>query len=459
MAFTGTTAAILSNYDEVLKTFYLPAIQEQLNNETILTSVIDTNEEDVSGKDATIECHYGRSKGTGSRKDGGALPEADYQKFKTCTVPMKYHYGRITFSGPTLAATRDDRGAYARVMDAEIRGIVMDLKREINRQMWGAGYGMLAKWSSGSSTSIVVEKRYRGATNGDGFGGTFGGKYFEENGGAVMVTPGSAAASAFVTLTVGGSDLAVTAVTEGTVTDTLTMDDPGSPAAGSYFVRPANLVAVNASSAAGAARVEMMGLRGIVTDTDLDEISLYDGSNTGLSVNDPLQGLAVDTYTWFRANVDKHSSGTRYGGQRALSLELVDKMFHKVERKAGKGRGPKLILTTQALEREYAKLVRAERRYVNTMAMDGGWEALDHHGVPLTTDEYDAIDGEMYFLTPEDLQIYRMSDYDWMQKDGAILSRISGYDAYEAVLFRYAELGCVRRNTHGVIADLNYTAT
>jgi len=86
----ASSAGTLSNYDEVLKTYYLPAIQEQLNNETVLSNIIDTNEEDVSGKNATIECHYGRTKGIGARGDTGALPSADRQKFKTCTVPMKY---------------------------------------------------------------------------------------------------------------------------------------------------------------------------------------------------------------------------------------------------------------------------------------------------------------------------------------------------------------------------------
>ena len=81
MAYGGTTAAILSNYDEALKTFYLDAIREQLNHNTFLADVIDTNEKDVSGKNATINHHYGRTKGTGARADGGALPEADYQKF------------------------------------------------------------------------------------------------------------------------------------------------------------------------------------------------------------------------------------------------------------------------------------------------------------------------------------------------------------------------------------------
>ena len=58
--------------------------------------------------------------------------------------------------------------------------------------------------------------------------------------------------------------------------------------------------------------------------------------------------------------------------------------------------------------------------------------------------------------TSKDLQLYRMSDYEWMQKDGAILSRISGKDAYEAVLFRYAEVGIKRRNSQGVLCDLDY---
>ena len=77
---------------------------------------------------------------------------------------------------------------------------------------------------------------------------------------------------------------------------------------------------------------------------------------------------------------------------------------------------------------------------------------------PFTVDP-DAIDGEMYFLTLKDLQLYRMSDYDWMDKDGAILSRLTGFDAYEAVLFRYAELGINNRANQGVVTDLAYTPT
>jgi len=87
------------------------------------------------------------------------------------------------------------------------------------------------------------------------------------------------------------------------------------------------------------------------------------------------------------------------------------------------------------------------------MDLDGGFKAIDYNGVPFTVDD-DAIDGCMYFLTLKDLQVYRMSDYEWMDKDGSVLARITGYDAYEAVLFRYAELGCKRRNAQGVLMDI-----
>jgi hypothetical protein len=90
------------------------------------------------------------------------------------------------------------------------------------------------------------------------------------------------------------------------------------------------------------------------------------------------------------------------------------------------------------------------------MELDGGWKALDYNGVPLLVDE-DAIDGEIYFLTLDDIQLYRMGDYDWMQKDGAILARVSDTDAYEATLFRYHEMGCTKRHTSGVLCDIDYT--
>jgi hypothetical protein len=462
VAYTGTTAAILSNYSEVLKTFYLPAIQEQLNNATFLANMLEVNEKDISGKNATINLHYGRNTGTGARADGGALPDAGYQKHKTCTVPCRYQYGRVTFSGPTIAATRDQKGSYANVVDNEIQGITKDLMKEVNRQLWGCGYGLVARWrTTGSGTSYTLQRSYRGnAAGGDGFGSTFGAKYLKPDGNNAAVPVVLTETSNVITATtVDATDIAVSAVVETPLSgyDTITCTDPSvTEADGTYYVRPASAPSLATTTTAGTGRYEMMGLRGIVSDNNLDDIMMFSSTATSHTApaDDGLQGLDTDDYTWWKAIVDTHSAG-RYGGQRALTFKLMDRMFDKVEENAGKDYGPDVVLTTRAIRREYKELCEGDRRHVNTMTLDGGWKALEYNGIPLMVDD-DAIDGEIYFLTMRDLAIYRMSDYNWMDKDGSILSRISGYDAYEAVLYRYAELGCTRRNSQGVLCDLSY---
>lgn len=483
MAYSGSSAAILATYDEVLKNVYLPAIQEYLNNDRFLAQKIEVNEADVSGKIAYIENHFGRSSGIGARADGGAMPEADYQKYKKSEVPMKYNYGHVAFSGPTIAATRDEKGAYARVVENEIQGIVSDLMKDINRQYWGTGYGIVARLggpSVATADPYTVQKKYcNNAAGGDFFGSAFGSKYIDDW--AVVNASYGSGAYQLVTLTVSGGITAATldadllkipltgAIAEsadGTyVTLGTTHTDPApSPAeaAGSFLVRAGNFRSITSGSAAGYGRLEMMGLRGIVTDTDVDDAAFSDGTyagfkSSGAPTADPLQGLSVASYPWFKAQVLK-ASGGRYTSQRQLTPTLMQTMFDKVELRAGKDIGPDVILTTHAIRREYLDYLEARRRTINTMKLDGGWTALDYNGIPLLVDP-DAIDGEMYFLTMKHLQLYRMSDYSWMDQDGAVLSRISGYDAYEAILYRYAELGCNNRQTQGVITDISYTAT
>ena len=60
----------------------------------------------------------------------------------------------------------------------------------------------------------------------------------------------------------------------------------------------------------------------------------------------------------------------------------------------------------------------------------------------------------MYFLNEKELTLYREDDWSWMDMDGSRWQRVIGFDAYEAILFQYSELGCHRRNSQGVIKDL-----
>jgi hypothetical protein len=49
---------------------------------------------------------------------------------------------------------------------------------------------------------------------------------------------------------------------------------------------------------------------------------------------------------------------------------------------------------------------------------------------------------------------YRMADWEWMDDDGAVLSRVSGADAYEATLYMYHELATDKRNASGLMSGV-----
>jgi hypothetical protein len=87
------------------------------------------------------------------------------------------------------------------------------------------------------------------------------------------------------------------------------------------------------------------------------------------------------------------------------------------------------------------------------MTLDGGFKAVDFNGIPLVPDR-DCRKNRIYYVSPESLKIFRLSDFDWMEKDGAVLNRVANGDAYEATLFHYGNLGTIARNANGLLDDI-----
>ena len=451
MALTGAT---LTNIAYALKEFYLPSLRNQLNEDTILLKRVQRDEENVVGKDATIFLKTGRNTSASARNQ--VLPAPGVTVFSQTKIPMKKEYGRIEIEGIAIEATKNDRGAIKRIVDNEMQGMSEALKKDINRQLWGCGYGVLARWSSGGSTALVVQKKYRAnSAGGDGFGSTFGAKYIQPHDTDAMATQ-----MVCVVLT-GGTGIVAddtpmypSVVTVGTVTDAITVSDPGvSEAAGTFYVHgDASEASIYGTTAI--TRREIMGLRGIVTDEVLDHI-LTDGSTPGVTTDDTLQSLAISE-SW-KGNVvycGLPGGGTRYAQQNPLTLDDMQRAWDAGPEHLGAEYEPTLVLAPYALRRALVADLEAARRF-STMTLDGGYTAINFNGKPLVVDS-DAIDGEIYFLYEPSLKIYRMSDFNWMDRDGAVLSRIKDYDAYEAVLYAYMEFGCDRRRANSVLVDIDY---
>ncbi len=397
----------LAFFNAILKEDYLGPIREQLNNSTILLKRLKRNEEDVGGRVAVVPLHTGRNAGVGARGDGGALPVAGRQTYQNANYNCAYNYGRIQITGPTIEASRKDKYAFVKAVDSEIKGMTKDMKDDLNRQLFGDRSGILAVCvgnpSGGAAATFTVDNAM----------------YVQTGMRLQLVDPVSIIDGDF-RANVG--TLTVTAVNRATNQVTVAEAIHADGADGDFVVRQGNF------------RLEMMGLAGIVNNGN---------TRAGQFVGNIDRTIPANGF-WF-ANVLANG-----GVPRNQTLDLMQQGFDASEIEGGE---VSLIVTSYEQRRRYLALVKADGRYVNNLKMDGGYEALDYNSKPLVVDRH-MQPGGIYFLDEATLELYRMSDFSWMDKDGSVLSRVPNMDAYEATMYKYATLGCSACNNNTVVADL-----
>ena len=400
----------LSNFDEALRIDYLPVIRTQLENSTYLLSKLERNERDVYGKEWKGVAHYQRTSGIGSGTETG-LPTAGNQQYKNPAGTVRYHRGRIQVSGPVMAASRGDKGAIVRALDAEMKGVVTDLKKEMNYQMHNDGTAIrcVVNGDPGTGTTLTLDAP---------------GTNYLSDGMIISIADPSTGVP-----TANSSSITITSVdssTECTMSaaiDAAVADNDIVLRAGAH-----DAVGILPSDS-----YEMMGIKGIVDDA---------------TYVDTLHGLSRGSYAWWKCST--HDDDDNSGTNRDLDLDLIQASMTAVEKNGGK---TNLILSSYDLRDAYAALVIADKRFVNTLDLDGGFKALEYNGIGWMGD-VDCQPNTVFFIDTTHLQIMQMSGWDWMNKDGATLSRVADSDAYEAVLYWYADLTTDRPRAHSFLRDV-----
>src|SRR3954467_15443998 len=100
MAIAGANISTVAN---VLKDFYLPPVVEQLNNEVLLLQRLEARSQELFGNQAVVPLHAFRTAGIGPAPEDGALPAAGNQGYKKAVYDLKYLYGRVRVTGPSMA--------------------------------------------------------------------------------------------------------------------------------------------------------------------------------------------------------------------------------------------------------------------------------------------------------------------------------------------------------------------
>lgn len=392
--------ATLSTVSAILKEVYEPKIRKQLEDSTVALRRIEKSSEGVEttvgGRYVTFPIKTRRNSGIGARNELELLPTPGQQGFAAARVGLKYLYGGVRLSGQTIELADKNYQAFASALEQEVQGLKDDLAKDQNRQVYGNATGVLATVTADAANSLTVDTTM----------------YLQLG---MMIDIYAADLS-----TVRASNRQITAIN--TSTGVITYDGADvsvSTVATDVVVRTGNI------------NREWNGFKSIISDTG----TLYNIN----PATEPVWKAVVD-----------HNSGVN----RALSEGLMILMADNIRANGG---STTAIFSNLGVRRAYFNLLVQQRQYTNTKTFDGGFSGLtfttDNGDIPVVVD-IDAPKNTLYFVNEKELTLYRESDWSWMNRDGSMWQRVNGYDAYEATMFQYSEIGCHRRNSQGVIKDI-----
>ena len=403
-----------SEYDAMLKDFYEGGVRSHIQNKVTILSKLEKSKRKWNGRQVTFPLHLGRNHGVGARGEGTNIPTAGEQSYKESKIKAKYQYGRISLTGPVIAASQGDKGAFASALTQEIKGMRNDLRNDMNRQCWGVA---LDSGAGAGNSGVLATTTSNGGVTTLACANDTGVRYLKTGMSVVIGTPGASALT-------NADAVSITDVDGSAKTVTIALT---TVATGDVVVR-------GDSTSAHSYTNEITGLSSIVhDDDDID-----------------LQTVDVSANTEFKAHVESNS-----GVKRDLSLELMQLALDACDEKGGEE--PDLIMGHHSMRREYVNLLTSDVRYAPEQ-MRAGFKTLTYAGgnqpIPILFDKH-APYHKLYFINTGDIKQYVMKDWGWADRDGAVLSRQSDQDSWEAFMCWYGNLGCEVRNTHAVITDLN----
>lgn len=357
---------------------------------------------DFVGQEFRIPLRSSRNHGVGSRAENVPLPSAGAQGYLYITEPLRYHYGLFNVTGQLIKASESNEGAFKKAVTSEMESLVDDLKRAVNIQGYGDQRGVLATVASGaaSATQTLDTTIYFA-----------GGEIVDIYDSTGVTYRGSAART-------------VQSISR--TNKTITLDASVTTTTNDIIVR------ASSNSTSGTPNNDLNqainGLEKIVDST---------GALHGLNPATAGQGF------WSSTEI------------AAASAVVGDTLLRQLTDGIGFESGSDdevVLITTRGIRSRYANTLTSLKRFNDAQAVTlrGGFTAILFDNKPMVIDDHCKL-GNVYALNTDALFWSQMSDWEWMEEDGNVLKQVAGYDKYEAVLFKYFNLGTTARNRHGKI--------
>lgn len=137
----------LTSADALFKEFYFDAGASLQNAKTPLASLLMKNKKvDFVGDQFVAPVRFGSAVGLGYRADGGSLPSPVAAPRQRAVFPAKKAYATVEYSREAIVASRNDRGAFAKVTVDEVEAVLEGfMLHNVERALFGAATGVLGE--------------------------------------------------------------------------------------------------------------------------------------------------------------------------------------------------------------------------------------------------------------------------------------------------------------------------
>lgn len=387
----------LSTINGLLKDDYVTQeITDAVNKSTVFLSRLGS-QKTTHGRQYIFPVQLGLSQGHGARAENAQLPDAGFGEYEQASGTVVYLYSQMYITGQSIEATAGSKAAFADVLKQALRDVREGHKVDVQRQVWGDGTGIIGRVASAVADSTTVPVT-------DPFGLTYAGTLDNSQKTRLFKRK--------MQIFIDSSTPVATTVTGVNSDGTITVASPITVDEGSAIYRgdATDLARVNKDK-------EIHGITAIVSDT-------------GTYLNIDRTGKPE----WQANLVDAAGALSEEKMRIALDEALVN----------GNAQ-PDLMITDVVTRRRYEALLQSFKRFTNPMQLEGGFTALEFDGRPLVVDK-DAPPERIWFLHTPDITWYIMgaANGKFMDRDGAVLDRVPGRDAYQATYYKYADLACKR---------------
>lgn len=419
-------AQTTANADAVLQNDYLGPVREMLNQKAVLMFHADTDDEEgtsksistsgdgpnwrgiareseqleFAGRKYVIPAHTSRNEGGGAIDEGGTIPIAGQQGWTDMEDNLRHNLWSIELTRFAIRLSNRNEGAFLKLLEAETKGAIKDLRKDVNRQAYGNQTGALAAVTADGANTVTVDSV----------------QYLRINMRIDLINSTNDAVLA--------SNRTITGINDTTKVVTYS----GADAAATTDHRLCRT---------GSWKKEINGLGNLISNT-----GTLHGVDSSLAAN-----------KW-------HRSQMQDGGGFAFNEDTAQQMVDNIETTGNNE--VEVLITTYGVVRRYSNQLKALKRFTDreSTTLRGGFKALLFNEMPMLKDN-DCPKGTLWFINADALMWAYLPDGDkpgnwsWVDDDGAILTRKADRtDAFEGYIAADHNLNAPSRGALGKYYNL-----